>query len=752
MADYEYDIKIAFDDLMHAPNVAEMLTEEQCAYVGRVAKEGYEEDLESRTAGGWDKKSEQAYKLALQVTEQKTFPWQGASNVKFPLITVASMYYAARAYATLIDRSDLVTCGVYGPDPTGEKTARAERIGEHMTWQNIRQDKYWEEAHDKGFLMQAIAGDAFIKRTFDPVARHICTKLVTPANFVINYWSRDLESSPRYTEVFELSDNDIRERELDGRYCQPDRDTGVYGGDGDDDEDDTPKIPKSDDAGEEQRLVSAQNQRQGLIPPPLGHTTPYQTGEQYCWWDFDDDGYAEPYIVTFDIATGYVRRIVARFLPSGVKKTRDGRIQRIDPVCVYYRLPFIPSPDGGFYNLGLGHLLGPINESVNTAINQLFDAGTMATLGGGFFGRGMKNRGGPFTMRPYEFYPIDAPGDDIHKQVMLFPVREPSQTLFELAMFLINYGERIASANEIQVGENPGQNTPAETMRTMNENGSRVYSAIYKRTWRAMGEGYCMQYDLNQLHLPESEDFIRISTGRGAMIQRTDYMGDALEIIPSADPYVISDAQRSQKNLMLLQMANQMPGFNRYKTQLRVLQDMKIPAIDEIMPPPMQQNPQTGQMMPAQDFPPPPPPPQAIQAQAKMMQAQTGQQKQQADMLALKIQLLNEVQESRAKVQELQARASLEIAQSKSEYAEPFIKMIYAEIEAEGARGDRLLKAAEMISTVRENALDRQLERESNAAGGAGNVGAGMATAMPQPSNADVLSLANGATPTGLPQ
>jgi hypothetical protein len=257
-----------------------------------------------------------------------------------------------------------------------------------------------------------------------------------------------------------------------------------------------------------------------------------------------------------------------------------------------------------------------------------------------------------------------------------------------------------------------------------------------------MGCGYRMQYKLNQLHLTETEDFIEISSGQGAMIRKSDYHGDAVEIVPSADPYIVSDYQRQQQNLTLLQMANQLPGFNRYQTQKRVLTGWRVSAIDQIMPPPMQQgqDPRTGQptMVPAPDFPPPPPPPQTISAQASMLKAQTGAQKQQMDGLALKIQLLNEVQESRAKVQELQARASLEMAQSKSEVAEPFIKLIYAEIESEASRGERLLRMAEMISDARETA-----NAASAGSNGKAN-GTGLAPMETQPTNADVLALTQG--------
>ena len=670
--------KLDLDDVLRAPNVCDLLTEEECKYIGQCALDGYMQDKESRRE--WEKRNATAMELALQVVRQKTFPWPNASNVKFPIITVAALQYQARAYPALVDTADLVKAKVYGDDPDGQKTARAERISAHMSWQNIEQDCGWEEAHDKGLLVQAIAGNAFIKKTFDAAQRRNVTKLVLPENFVTNYYTKDIESSERYTHTFILSENDIRQREIIGLFCEYEE--GEY----------QPKSLSPDKGPLEQE----RDERQGLTEPGIDRATPYFTGEQYCWWDLDGDGYAEPYIVTFDLNSGCVRRIVARFLGSSIERL-DGQVYCIKPVCVFTKIPFIPSPDGGFYDIGLGALLGPLNESVNTALNQIFDAGTMATLGGGFTGRGFKGRGGPFSMRPFEWYPVDAPGDDIRKNILPLPVREPSNVLFQVLGLLIQYAERVVGATDIQLGENPGQNTPAETTRTLNENGSRVYNAIYKRTWRAFSDEFDIQYDLNQKFLEGSQDYYDLVRGKGAMLMPDDYRGPRIYVCPAADPYVVSDTQRVQQATALLQASQQLPGFNRYQAGLRWLKALRIPNIEAIYPQPMQQGPQ-GQMVPSNDFPPPPPDPKMITAQAAAQKVQLQAQEMQADQMRLKIEMMNDVIESRAKVQNLQAQAQLYLAQAGATAQDPAIKMIYAEIEAEGARGDRMLRLIDTMS------------------------------------------------------
>ena len=336
---YQLKSKLKLEDLVEATNICDLLDDEDIKFIGSTCYEGYQSDVQSRR--DWEMRQAEANKLALQVFEAKTFPWPNASSVKFPLITVAALQYHARAYPALVNGNELVKCRVIGEDPTGEKSARAKRIAAHMSWQCLEQDKAWEEEHDKLILVQGIAGTAFKKKVFEPGPGHNITMLVLPDNLVVNYFTKDLAESQRYTHRFYLNANNIKQRELDGRFREIDADPSEK---------------------EETEIDVAKDEAQGTYKPPEDNVTPYYTGEQYCWWDLDGDGYEEPYIVTLDLGTQEVRRIVARFLPSGIKGTngkkwdaKDNKVvYKITPVQVFTKYGFIPSPDGGFYDIGLG--------------------------------------------------------------------------------------------------------------------------------------------------------------------------------------------------------------------------------------------------------------------------------------------------------------------------------------------------------------------------------------------------------------
>jgi chaperonin GroES len=446
-------------------------------------------------------------------------------------------------------------------------------------------------------------------------------------------------------------------------------------------------------------LTDERDQRTGIQKPQQDSVTPVTILEQMCWIDMDGDDYEEPYFVTVELETGFVRRIVARFSVSGVKRKKNV-IMAIEPEQAYVKYGFIPAPDGSCYDIGFGHLLGPISDSVDTAINQIFDGGTMATLGGGFLGRGARLKGGKQSFKPYEWKEVDGAGDDLRKNIVPLEIREPSQVLLELLKFLIAYGERIISANDVQVGENPGQNTPAESMRTMNQNGQRIFSAIFKRTWRSMRDEFRLQFDLNTTYLDHDADYEVISSTNG-MVTVNDYRQPAQSVRPQADPNVTSEEDRRRKAAMTMQMSMSVPGFNRYKSIHRYLVAERVPAIDEVFPP-LGNDPQTGK--PMTDIPNPPQP-QILLAQARLALAQARvqevNQKAQEAMQKLRqaaVSLQQQAQLINGQVTELRARAVMELSQAKGVDQGHQIALIDSMIGAMKNHQESLMEYAKLLS------------------------------------------------------
>ena len=654
------------EKLVRSANIAEDMDDEELSSLGSRLLEEVNMDLTSRLE--WEERNEKSIKLALQVVEKKTFPWPNASNVKFPLITIAAMQYHSRAYPALLGSNEVVQCKVYGKDDDGEKQKRGDRISRHMTYQVMEEDETWEENQDKTLLVQAIAGTAIKKSYFDPVKGHNVSELVLPNDFIVNYYTKSIADSPRVTHRIFLSSNELYERQVRGIFRKP--------------TDETP-------AGQPQQsmLRTAKEDAQGVRSQTGDPDTPYEFYEVHCWIDLDDDGYKEPYIVYLRRDTSQVYRIVARYFEDSIERSGNDII-RINPEKYFTKYGFIPSPDGGFYDLGFGSLLGPLNDSVNTIVNQLIDAGTMSVTGGGFLGRGVKVKGGDYTFKPHEWKRVDSTGDDLRANIMALPVREPSATLFQLLQMLISYGERIAGATDIMTGVSPGQNTPAETSRHTVEQGMKVFNGIFKRTWRSMKEEFQKLYRLNQLYLPSDPIEFEYNSELSFVLP-DDYSLDMKLVKPAADPNVVSDSQKQAQAQAVMAIAG--PDMNMYEVKKRYLESLKVNNIEQILPDPKGPN----------AIPPRPDVKMQIE---KMKNDERAMNHQLRFKLGL-AKLMSETELMQAKVTELQAKAVLELEQADGVKNGHAIAMIEAEIGAKRAHMEGIFRSIELM---------KDLERETN--------------------------------------
>ena len=543
-------------------NLCKRFSAEDLEKIGAHVHAGYLHDKASRSK--WERRTQAAMDLAMQVSKEKSFPWPGCSNIAFPLITIGALQFHSRAYPAVISGTEIVKCRVIGADETGAKTERAQRISTHMSWQCLEEDPAWEEQKDRLLINLPIVGSTFVKSYYCADRRRNIHETVLAQDLVIDYWAKSVSSCPRKTHVIPFFRNTLHSNIKRGTFRDVSEEPW-YG---------QPPASRGD-TGDARR-----DNRIGLSPPPGDETTPFLCLEQHVDLDLDGDGYAEPYIITVEESSKSVLRIVTGFdRPEDVERNTLKEIVSIRRMEYFTKYEFIPSPDGGIYGVGFGVLLGPLNESTNSLVNQLVDAGTMSVTGGGFLGRGAKMRGGTYTFAPLEWKRVDSTGDDLRKSIFPLPVKEPNATLFQLLSLLINYVERLSGTTDPMVGENPGQNTTAETMRTMVQEGQRIYSAIFKRVWRSMKEEFKKGYILNGLYMP-----LRKSFGQGQDALREDYLGNPDEVAPAADPTVVSEQARIMQAQLLKQSAAVTPGYDIEEVERRYLRALKVEGIDQVYP------------------------------------------------------------------------------------------------------------------------------------------------------------------------
>lgn len=555
------------DQLLESDNIASLLKKEQLEKIFTETDDGWKEDKLSRV--DWEKRQEKAMKLALQVVEVKNTPWANAANTKYPLITTACMQFGARCYPGLIPSPNIIKGRVSGFDPEGFKAKAAERIGKHMSYQLIEEMDDWEEGMDKLSISVPVTGMMFKKTYFSPSKQKNISELVYPKHLIINYWTKTLKTAPRITHEIYLSDNDIYERIASGIFTDQEYIKEYVEGD------------------------QTENETHGISEPSHSVTTPHLFKEQHTWLDLDEDGYKEPYIVTF--GDGEIARIVACFDKETITLDADGSVILIERIEYFTKYGFIPSPDGSFYDIGFDVLLVPINESINTTLNQLHDAGTLATRAGGFLGRGAKIKGGKHAFKPFEWTNVQSTGEDLRKSILPLPVREPSQVLFSLLGLLIEAGKELSSTVPMLMGQNPGQNQPATTSIAVIEQGLKVYGSIFKRLHRALKSEAKKLKRLNRIFLPPESYFQVLDpkidpqtgvSGAAQLIWREDYKDDQTDVQLYSDPNIISELQRTMKAQQIGQLMEQNLIPNPIAGAKIILESMDLPNVDELLTPP----------------------------------------------------------------------------------------------------------------------------------------------------------------------
>lgn len=659
------------DRALQGMNIAEQLRKKdkrknttELAKIGeRVCKEY---DIDEASRQDWMKRNEEWMKLATQVVEKKSFPWEGAANVKYPLLSMASVQFSARAYSSLIPSLDIVKAKVVGPDQDGSLTDIANTLSTHMSYQLLYEMDGWEEDLDILCFVLPIVGVMFKKTYYSEVHKKNVSELVHSKDLVVNYYTKSLKKSPRYTHIQYYTPNEIKERQLQEIFLEYDEDFGPG---------------KGDDTTYSKNLVTGMSNMVNADDDDI----PRKVLEQYRYLDLDDDGYKEPYIVTVDYETKQVLRITPNFMVDNVDRDEKGKILCITPTQWFTKFSFIPNPDGGFYDLGFGLLLGGINDTVNTLTNQLLDSGTLNNLNAGFIAKGLRVGGKDLKFRAGEWKVVNAVGDDLRKGILPLPSNPPSEVLFNLLGTLSQAGKELASVAEIFTGKLPGQNTPAATTMASIEQGLKVFTSIYKRIYRGLQEEFQKLYKLNCMYMPtDTTKFVSEVNGESKeyKVSRFSYQGVNVKIVPAADPNMVSETQK----LMKIQGLQEMVQFGNVNPQEMTRQALVYQGQENIKA--------------LMSMPPPQPP---LEIQLKQMELQDKEKDRQLEMMKLQ-------SESRKRESEI----TLNIAKAKQLGDEQGAMMLEMQLEQEKATAEINAKWMDLLFKREEHKMNMEHKQQEH--------------------------------------
>lgn len=587
-------------------NIARHCTDEQLAELGMLCVREYNIDEQSRAE--WKAEAEKALDFSTQKAEPKQYPWPDASNVIFPLITSAALRFGAIAYPAIVPGRMVCKGAVWGDDkgtpvtetgkvgdapkvhpdgtpvwliPPGAKAIRAQRIGEHISYQLIVEMQYWEEQTDTMLHQIPIIGGA-VRKTYRNMTDNCNeSELVSIMDLSWNMGAKSFEKAPRHTEIQRFYPFEIEELE---------RDEDTF-------------LPKLYGPGEQSPVAN-----DGIDAPPVSSddtSAPHTYIHQVRRYDLDGDGYPEPLCVTVHLRSSEVVRITAAYEEDGIKfDEKTSEIKRIEKLDIYTLYRFLPNPRGGSYPCGFGHYLKPLNEAINTSLNQMFDAGHLQIAGGGFFGTGISLSSGKMNFELGEYKPVNNKGQSIRDSVYTIPWPGPNAVLFELLGLLIGAGKEIASIQDILTGDAAMANAPPTTALALIEQGMKVYTAIYKRIYRSLSAELAKLHRLNRLYLEQEESYQHGDSWK--TITPEDYRASG-GVEPQADATMVTDGQRLGRAALIVDRASKSPLVNQLAAERYLFEAANIARIDDFLPDKM---------------PPPQPSPEQMDAQTRQQAAQ----------------------------------------------------------------------------------------------------------------------------------
>ncbi len=522
-----------FKIALSGENLVERMDETQLAKLATDMLVGFTEDEKSMQ--DWEDLGKKGLDLARMVSEERTYPWPKSANAKYPLIAQAALQFNARVYPALAPADSPVKLKVWGKDEGGQKQKRADRVSEFMGFQ--LSVSRWEEDIDRLTVQLPIIGTVFRKIYYDPVrgltARN-CGRLV------LNNDCSNFAQMPRLSEEFCLYPDEIVERIRSERFIDFDW--------------------------------------QGFESEEYA---PHDFIEQHCRHDLDEDGYPEPYIVTMHKESEKVVRVVANFNAEDVTVGQEKKIVRISAQEYYVAYPFFPSFDGTFLGIGLGHLLGNTSEIINGLINQIMDAGHLASLGGGFIGTGLNLKGGPIRLRPGEWVPVPTAGSVIKEAMVPLTFPGPSNVLFQMLGLLIESGKDLASITDVMTGDVQRQQTATTTLALI-EQGMMVFNASTKRLFNAMKREFALMARINAKTV-SPEVYNLLEDIEEPADPKQDFDLTDMDIQPVADPAQVTSMQRMAKAQLVQEL---IPGgiVDPREATMRVLEAAGIEDREELVP------------------------------------------------------------------------------------------------------------------------------------------------------------------------
>lgn len=551
-------------------NLAQDLDEIVLKELGNLVYDGFSSDDQTRTE--WLEKH--TYWLSLYMQDDYSYnsdperSWGATESV--PILTEACDQFQSRTYKIFFPSDTFVSAVAMNKRKEDRQLLeeRAERIGNHMSYQLGFLDRNFKKDKDALFLAVAVHGSFFTKTYFHQGLRRFKVDNVRPTDLVINYSVGPIriEDVRRKTHVIYTSVGETEDLVNQKYFIEAARPANT-------------SVDKNTYNIKVDEITGLTDQGYTKIK----RDAPAVLLEQHSYYDIDGSGKYLPYIVTICAAS----RKVLRTSIGWEADERGNPTDEYKQIQYFTHYKYKENPDG-FYGLGLGHSIGDLNSAVNISLRQALDAATLANDGNmsGFISERLGLEGDEIRMVLGKLIKIPDTVGELDNSIMLMKFPGPNAALIEIMAKLDERAQRMGAVTEATTGATDAVKQPTTYLAEI-EQSLEQFSSVQMRLASALTDELQKIYKINQKFLPFVDYYI--VNGAPEMITKADYQDDML-IQPIFDPKYTTQAQKVARAQAELQATLQNP-VNQGRPQVideafrRYFEALEVDNVDALVPP-----------------------------------------------------------------------------------------------------------------------------------------------------------------------
>jgi hypothetical protein len=647
--------------------------------LSRIAEEiwtGVQEDDRSRSE--WlDNRTKVLKLLGLKIEAPRgdvssSAPLEGMSSFRHPLLLEAVLRGQANARGELLPAGGPVKVRSFGEEDE-ETMGLANDLESDLNYDlTVAQSHYYPDTDQMLFSVYS-NGCAFKKVYHCPIRNRPVSESVDASDLIVSNATTDLKNCKRVTHVIKMRQATLRRMQIAGAY----RDISITRP--------PAQQPTTPIEREKADIQGVKDQ------PQRPEDQDYTIYESYVELDLKgyehkDDGkvtgLAVPYRITMEKETKEILEIRRHW-------------DEDDKMCLskttFVKYPYVRGL--GFYDIGLGHILGNTTVALTAMTREAIDLGMFSNFPGFLYtetvARQLTNE---MRVPPGGGLKVQTGGQPLSNHVMPLPYKSLDSGFLGVIQAISTDGQRLGGVAEIQVGEGRAD-VPVGTTIALIEQATKVESAVHKRQHAAQAEEFGILKELFR----EDPDALTRTNPRSKLAKRFKDLPekerrqkiiealDNSDLVPVGDPNTPTRLHR----VMLVQAVKQLQAgspdlYDGRKVDSWALQTIGIGDPESIFnqQPPQQQ-----------------PDPKLLAIQAK----------QQSESQSSAVQL-QEVQLKQAtSAAQIQDRAAERASRERIEEMKLEIEKIRLQIEGMVHRDDHQVAVANTVS-------ERQMHQESLAA------------------------------------